>query len=163
MAFYPDNPVKISFRIEKIRRIQLEGCEGNIRDDFAQARRREEERYRQREPKTCHGTGLVLLSIRHSDASNYETTLPLYLELTRLDAVQPGCEYWAELLAAHLHFGHLLDPAANRQCIDRLITTHEQNPSVGTRSAENWDHDWYPLPLSEETGTPTVYILSAPS
>ena len=37
--------------------------------------------------------------------------------------------------------------------IRNILAMHAQNSAAGTESAENWDRDWYPLPLTKRAGT----------
>lgn len=154
LAFYVDNHMSRCLKSEKILRIQLDGCTGNIRDRFSVARKRADIAYRQLDPANCFGAGLVLLSIRHSGAYDYETTYPLYLKITYGDLARPHYLHWVELLAARLHTGLLLTEGIPVfGLIDAMVTAHSSQPHIGTSSAENWDTDWYTPALSPNAGT----------
>ena len=147
LAFYPDNDMPFCLTSERILRTDLDlaRCEGNVRSRFARARRTAEEQYRALHPDTCYGAGLVILSIRHDGARDYETTFPLYLEITRADAaIQMHVPYWPLLLGTYLHFGRPLDPRNDQRYIRCLRMIHSGDASVGTLAAHNWDSDWEP-------------------
>ena len=80
LAFYPQNDNIRCMKVERITKMSLVDCEGNVRARFAEARKRRQDQVREKYMfARSYEVGLVLLSIRHDGTSNYETVFPLYI------------------------------------------------------------------------------------
>ena len=153
LAFYADIDTPTCLRFECIRRMKLVECAGNVRDRFARARRRADAQYRALRPTTAYGAGLVLLSIRHDAAHDYETTYPLYLELTRDSLRRAHVPYWPRLLGACLHWGRLVTPEVDSSTLQTILNAHARDPTIGGYEAHNWDFDLHGTPISDVAST----------
>ena len=127
-------------------------CEG-IRRRFAQARQRADQDHKLLyQGQLYRGTALVLLSIRHDGACDYETTYPLYLPLIDEEVLPTTtCPYWDALLATRLHMGVQLSGDIDLSWRKQLQDIRSHNPGA---LADVWDWDWDdPRVFDEATST----------
>ena len=150
LAFYPQNDVARCMKAERITKMSLVNCEGNVRARFAEARRKVQNSARVLHPRNPSRVGLVLLSIRHDGACDYETVYPLYFPVPwDLKPNHSLCPYWEELLAFVLHHG----PDADMETQAAWCRgAEDMRLSYSDGLASNWDWDWYPQALDHDTG-----------
>lgn len=138
LVYHPERSPAVCMQVERIARMRYAGQEGQQRQQLSTSRIHYEKQYKLQNPVLCYGAGLAVLSIKHKGDPDGLKLYVIPLEISTLEAQEPPCFFWMELLAKTLHTGTLVDPETDYRVRDELLRVHASNAA---RTEQNWHWD----------------------
>ena len=137
-------------QVERITQMKYAGQSGRRRQQLSESRKHYEKQFKLRNPGTCYGAGLAVLTIKHKGDPEGQELFVIPLEITTLDAGEQPCSFWMELLAKRLQVGVCVDPDTDYEVRDEVLRMHARN-AARTETDWEWDAD-------DEAGSCFLYL-----